>query len=252
MKCAALCLITALLCSLPPVSYANSVEPIRVAVPDISSLLTENQDGVYQRIMRRALQALDTEIQESFYPYKRTMLAFKYGEADCVYSFTEVLEGQLGEEAIIASFPLGKFSYYLFALKGKALPLSLAGLEGQQVGAVMGHETYLDTVLDGHDIDVNWSRNDALNVAMLEHGRFDYMIAAIPDIRPHLDKLSYAPEQPLLESFDRLTCHNTERNRAFLQALSGELRRLKGAGDYQEIAGPLYLDFDSNAVMGKR
>lgn len=230
-------------------SYVHPAEPIRVAVPNISNLLTKNQDGVYQRIMRRALEALDFNIQERFYPYKRTILVFNNDEADCVYSFTEVLAGHLGEEAVIASFPLGKFSYYLFVLKDKAPPSSLAALEGHEVGAVIGHETYLDPVLEGRNIYVNWSRTDALNVAMLEYGRFDTMIAAIPDVRPYLDRLSYAPEHPLLESYDRLTCHNTERNRAFLRVLSAELRRLKMAGDYQEIAGPLYVDFDSNNVM---
>lgn len=48
---------------------------IRVAVPDITSLLTENRDGVYQKILHRALDGLDKDVQERFYPYKRAMMS---------------------------------------------------------------------------------------------------------------------------------------------------------------------------------
>jgi hypothetical protein len=244
MKRSAPYLVAVMLCSLALCSYAHSAEPIRVAVPDISNLLNENQTGVYQKIMQRALKTLDTDIQEAFYPYKRTRLVFEQARADCIYSFTEVLKDRLGDDAVIASFPLGRFSYHLFSLKDKEPPTSLDALEGKRVGIVIGHEAYLSPIIEGRNIDVIWTRHEALNVAMLEHGRFDTMIAAIPDIRPYLDKLSYAREYSLLESYDRLTCHNTERNRVFLKALSAELRRLKKAGYYQEIAGPLFVDFD--------
>ncbi|WP_417568179.1 substrate-binding periplasmic protein [Marinobacter sp.] len=218
---------------------------IRLAVPDITSLLTENQDGVYQQIMRRALEGVGVDVRESFYPYKRAMLVFEQGGADCIYSFTEVLAQRLGEDAITMSFPLGKFSYYLFTLKANKPVSQLERLEGKAVGAVIGHETYLNKVLVNQGIDVIWSKSDAQNVAMLEHQRFSAMIAAVPDIVPFLDKLSYDPEQPLLESYDRLTCHNTEENRAFLSKLSVELKRLKDEGVYEQLAGSLYFEFES-------
>lgn len=221
---------------------------IRLAAPDITSLLTENQDGVYQKILYRALKGTGVKVRESFYPYKRAMLIFEQGDADCIYSFTEVLVERLGEDAIIASFPLGKFSYYLFTSKGSKPVGSLERLEGKAVGAVIGHETYLDKVLDNHNIDVIWSKSDAQNVAMLEHQRFSAMIAAVPDILPFLDKLSYEPEQPLLESYDRLTCHNTEENRAFLSKLSSEMKRLKEEGVYEQLAGGLYVEFESGPL----
>lgn len=89
-----------------------------------------------------------------------------------------------------------------------------------------------------------WSKSDAQNVTMLEHQRFGAIIAAVPDIRPFMDKLSYDPQTPLLESYDRLTCHNTESNRLFLRNLSAEMKRLKQAGVYEQLAGNLYVEFD--------
>lgn len=217
---------------------------IRVAVPDITSLLTETRDGVYQRILHRALDGLDTDVRERFYPYKRAMMVFEQKGADCIYSFTEVLERRLGEDAVIASFPLGKFTYYLFTPQDAAPVSSLSKLEGETVGAVIGHETYLDAVLEGHDVNVIWSKNDAQNLIMLEHQRFTAMIAAIPDIRPFMDKLSFESDKPLLESYDRLTCHNTEDNRRFLRRLSAKMKQLKEAGVYEQLAGSLYVEFE--------
>ncbi|MBW4934940.1 type 2 periplasmic-binding domain-containing protein [Marinobacter sp. F4206] len=241
-------LCTALLGLMLYATELHAEAPIRVAVPDISNLLTENENGVYQKILDRALSNLQVDVDERFYPYKRALLVFEQGGADCIYSFTEVLERRLGEKAVIASFPLGKFSYHLFTTKASPPPEGLASLKGRQVGAVIGHETYLDPLLAEYDIDIVWAKNDELNVAMLDHDRFDTIIAAIPDVRPYLDGLSYAPERPLLESYDRLTCHNNERNQVFLGDLSREMRRLKEQGVYEQLAGDLYVDFDSQSV----
>ena len=224
---------------------------VRIAVPDITSLLTENRDGVYQKIVYRALDSIDAKVSEQFYPYKRAMMVFEQRGADCIYSFTEVLERRLGEDAVIASFPLGKFSYYLFTPQDDDPVGTLSKLEGQTVGAVIGHETYLNGVLKGHDVNVIWSKSDAQNLAMLEHQRFGAMIAAIPDVRPFLDQLSYDPDSPLLESYDRLTCHNTEANRQFLSDLSAEMKRLKKAGVYEQLAGKLYVEFEDPSAAAE-
>ena len=224
---------------------------VRIAVPDITSLLTENGDGVYQKILYRALNGLDVTVSEEFYPYKRAMLVFEQRGADCIYSFTEVLERRLGEDAVVASFPLGKFTYYLFTPPGDEPVSALSKLEGKTVGAVIGHETYLDGVLEAHNVDVVWSKSDAQNLAMLEHQRFGAMIAAVPDVRPFLDKLSYDPASPLLESYDRLTCHNTQANRQFLRSLSAEMKRLKNAGVYEQLAGKLYVEFEEPAAAAE-
>lgn len=226
---------------------ASERERIRIAVPDFSHLTTEAGDGIYQRILARAVENLDVEMHATFYPIRRALLVFEQGEADCIYSSTEALERKFGKEELIFSFPLGKFSFFLFTLKNAPPIANVNDLQVKQVGVVSGQEHFLHPFLeDHHDLDVVWSRSDALNVSMLEHGRFEAVIGAIPDIRPYLDKLSYSPDHPLLESFDRLTCHNTELNQVFLTQLSRELKKLKRDGVYQDIAGPLYVEFDDD------
>ena len=106
----------------------------------------------------------------------------------------------------------------------------------------MGHEVYLEPVL-GENYGLEQVRTEEQAVRMLELGRIDAFIAAMPDIRPFLERLNYSPEHPLLQSFDRLNCHNTPRNRAFIRSLSRELKKLKEQGAYQEEAKELYVPF---------
>lgn len=49
---------------------------MRIATPDISNLLTESGDGVYQRLMSRALEDLSWQVTEQFFPYKRALMVF--------------------------------------------------------------------------------------------------------------------------------------------------------------------------------
>lgn len=234
-------LLVVLLSVIAPVAVSAD---IRLAVPHITSLLEADSSGVYQRLVNQALAEIPFSVQQKFYPYKRALRSFEHSNADCVYSFTDVLEKEFGENNVIASFPLGKFSFYLFTRKGETALTSMNELSRGRVGGVIGHESYLREIMENLD-DVLWVTGDEQNLEMLRLGRINAMIAAIPDIRPYLDNLSYAPEYPLLVGYDRITCRNNETNRAFLAALSEQLMKLKDSGVYQRVAGSLYVDFDT-------
>lgn len=224
------------------VSCAVAAEPVTVAVPPLDSLLEEDGQGVYQRLMDRALEALGTEVRQYYYPYRRSLQAFEAGQVDCLFSFTDVLLQQHDRDDIVYSYPLGKFRFHIFTRADEAPLRSLEELEGLVVGSVMGHDVYLDLV-EGLELPLEVARSDFHGVRMLRAGRLDALIAAVPDISPYLDQLSHDPDSPLLESHDRLNCHNTERNRDFLKALSAELARLREQGVYEEEAGDLYVPF---------
>ncbi len=224
------------------VSGPATAEPFRIAVPPLASLLEEDGSGVYQRLIDQALVPLDAEIEQHFYPYRRALRVFEEGEVDCVFSLTEVLLERHGEDEVIYSFPLGKFIFHIFTLADEPAIESVEALNGLSVATILGHEVYLKSVL-GRDFQVEQVRSEAQAIRMLELNRLDAFIAALPDIQPFLGQLNYAPESPLLESFDRLNCHATERNLAFVDALSERLRTLKENGIYREEAGPLYVPF---------
>ncbi|MDX1802297.1 MAG: hypothetical protein R3303_15300 [Marinobacter sp.] len=221
---------------------------VRLAVPHITSLLEADGSGVYQRLVSQALKAVPFSVEQHFYPYKRALRSFERLRADCVYSFTDVLQDEFGRDNIIASFPLGKFSFYLFTRQGEPALISTDQLPAGRVGGVIGHESYLRQIMDDLD-SVLWVTSDEQNLEMLRLGRINAMIAAIPDIRPYLDNLNYAPGHPLLVGYDRITCHDTDKNRAFLSALSEQLIKLKDAGIYQAVAGSLYVDFDTRTWL---
>lgn len=214
---------------------------IKVAVPPLANLLERDNSGVYQRLMDRAMVRLDTEIEQSFFPYRRSLKAFEERQVDCLVSLSTVLERRFGEE-VVQSFPLGKFVFYVFTPADEPPIESLDELNGQVVGGITGHEVYLAPVL-GDRIELEHVRSEEQAVRMLELDRLDAFVAAIPDMRPFLDELNYAPDHPLLESFDRINCHNTQRNRAFIRDLSRELEALKERGVYREEAGDLYVPF---------
>ena len=217
-------------------------DTIRVAVPPLANLLEKDGTGIYQRLIEQALEPLDTEVEQVFYPYRRSLKAFEKRRVDCLFSLSTVLEKRFTEENIVQSYPLGKFVFYIFTPAGQPSINSLNELEDRVVGGIMGHEVYLQPVL-GENRDLEQVRSEEQAVRMLQLGRLDALIAALPDIRPFLDQLNYSPEAPLLQSFDRLNCHNTARNRAFIRELSAELRKLKEQGVYQSEAGDFYVPF---------
>lgn len=217
-------------------------EAIRVAVPPLANLLEKDHSGVYQRLVERALRPLDAKVEQVFYPYRRSLKAFEERRVDCIFSLGAILRKRLGEKRIVQSYPLGKFEFYVFTPPGQPGVRSLKELNGRVVGGIMGHELYFDRLAwESHDLELVRSEEQALQ--MLELGRLDAFIAAVPDMNPFLDRVSYAPGYPLLHSYDRLNCHNTPRNRAFVRELSRELKKLKAQGVYQEEAQGLYVPF---------
>ena len=218
---------------------------IQIAAPYITSLIESDHSGIYQKILNEALESVPVTTEQHFFPYKRALHAFKNSKVDCIYSFTQVLEKELGKNQVISSFPLGAFGYYMFTIKGSSPLTSPDQLLGLNVGAVIGHDSYYKHKLNKHT-KLQMVGSDEQNIKMLAHKRLDAMIGALPDLTPYVDQLSYSPAHPLVKSYDRVTCHNTPYNQAFIDALSTSLRALKANGSYKKIAKELYLEFDDS------
>lgn len=223
-----------------------SEQKIKIAAPYITNLIESDHSGIYQKILNEALQSVPVTTEQRFLPYKRALLAFENSKVDCIYSFTQVLEKELGKSQIISSFPLGAFGYYMFTIKGSSPLTSPDQLLGLNVGAVIGHDSYYKHRLN-KQTKLKMVGSDEQNLKMLAHKRLDAMIGAIPDLTPYVDQLSYSPAHPLVKSYDRMTCHNTPYNQTFIDQLSASLRALKANGSYKEIAKELYLEFDDSA-----
>ena len=217
-------------------------QTLSVAVPRIQHLLTADNSGIYQQVMALALEDSDIALEQRFLPYRRALREFEQGQVDCIYSFTGVLQAMLGPTDVVFTYPLGMFRYHIFTLPGAAIMTSVSDTSGKSVGGVMGHDVYLKPFME-QGMVIDWVRTEAQLVEMLELGRLDAIVAALPDMQPFTNRLTYAADQPLLEDFDRLNCHNTEQNRTAIRTISEKLRRLHEQGRYEEVAGDYYLPF---------
>jgi hypothetical protein len=219
---------------------------ITIAAPHITSLIEQDDSGIYQRILGEALTQNTYTIQQEYAPYKRALLSFERKHVDCVYSFTQVMKQKLGDKNIIASYPLGAFAYYIFTQANSKAITTPKQLEGLRVGAVYGHENYYRHKLN-KNITLTMVNKDSQNIQKLSLKRIDAMIGAIPDLQPYTDSLSYSTEHPLVQSFDRITCHNNVKNRGFIEEISSSLMQMKHSGRYQDISGDLFFDFDDTS-----
>ncbi|MGM0569885.1 substrate-binding periplasmic protein [Marinobacter sp.] len=219
-------------------------QTLSVAVPRIQHLLTVDDSGVYQQLMTMALQDSGISLDQRFLPYKRALHEFELGEVDCIYSFTRVLETRLGPDNLVYTYPLGMFRFHLFTRPGEATLTSVADTAGKSIGGISGHDVYLAPFME-QGMAPDWVRTESQAVEMLRLGRLDAIIAALPDMHPFTDQLVYAADQPLMEDFDRLNCHNSEDNRAAIRTISEKLRQLHEQGRYEAIAGDYYLPFSA-------
>ena len=217
-------------------------QTLSVAVPRIQHLLTVDNSGVYQQLMALALENSGIALDQSFLPYRRALREFEQGKVDCIYSFTGVLQGRLGADKVIYTYPLGTFRFYLFTEPGAAIMTSVSDTYGKTIGGIIGHDVYLKPFME-QGMAIDWVRTEAQLVEMLELGRLDAIVAALPDMQPFTNRLTYAADQPLVEDFDRLNCHNTEQNRTAIRTISEKLRQLHEQGRYEEVAGDYYLPF---------
>lgn len=215
---------------------------IRIAAASLSHLVEKNNTGIYQQIFQRAVSETGFKVTELYSPFRRALAEFEHNQVDCTYSFTEVLENKLGKEAVIASYPLGAFSIYMFTKKNTEAIININDLKGLRVGGINGQEQYYIEQIP-KEVKIQPLHSDKQGLDMLQLKRLDVFIAALPDISPYLGLVSFDERFPIYESYDRMTCHNTEKNRDFLSSLSLQLEKLKLNGVYKKIAGELYIDF---------
>ncbi|WP_394171682.1 hypothetical protein [Saccharospirillum alexandrii] len=221
---------------------ASQASSIRIAAPSIDNLVEEDGSGIYQRMVSRAIESLDVNVQTLFYPYRRAIRAFDAKEVDCIYSFDDVLYQTYQPDQLVSSFPLGKFSFHAFRAPDKPAIVSVNEMVNLRVVGIMGHELYIESVLQGSvRADMVMTEHQAIN--MLKQGRVDVLIAALPDIQPFISQLSYSPTFSLFSGYDRLNCHNTENNLIFIRELSLQLNRLKNDGSYESLAGEFFVPF---------
>ncbi|MCP4353158.1 MAG: transporter substrate-binding domain-containing protein [Desulfobacterales bacterium] len=216
---------------------------VDLIAPDLTGLLTEDGIGVYQMIMKEVSKRSGVKFTEKFYPPKRALRTFLKDENRCIYSFTDDAAEILGKDKIISSAPLGVFKMYIFTKKGKPALTSISQLKGKKVAGVLGLGVYNEKLkIKEAGVKVMMAENNDEAFRVLQKGRVHAIIAFLPDINPFVDELSYSPKNPLIVAYDRITCHNSETGKQFIDSISPTLKKMKEDGTIKKILGPLYLE----------
>lgn len=226
--------------TLTAVAHADDAIAISVAEPPIQGLVQVDGQGAYQRLVQAALSGSRYRLASEHYPFKRALSQFLERQYDCVYSQTELAEAALGPEQIVASVSLSQFGFYLLVPAGQPAPSGVTDLRGRRVVGILGQIDYYAHLLQDLDILELPSEQQALE--MLRLGRADVYIGAMPDLWPLRQQFSVDLSRPLVLLQDRLTCHRTPRNVAFVNFLSERLQALQASGERRRILGDHYFE----------
>ncbi len=223
---------------------AYSVSAIDLLAPAIIGLVEEDGTGKYQLLMREAAKRANLKFTEHHYPQRRALKLFLLkGSSCCIYAYTDLAVEKLGKENVVASFPIGIFKQYIFTKKGTTVLTSIDQLKGKSVGGVLGDDLqpwYPNFTKAG--VHLNLVISTEQNLKMLHQGRIDAMISFLPDIAEYVGQLDFAPDNSLLTSYDRITCHNTPEGRQFVEKISSALQEMKHDGTMKKILETFYLE----------
>jgi len=222
-------------------SSIAQAEDLSVLAPQVSGLVEEDGTGAYQQVLREAAKRANLRFTERFYPYKRALVLFEEHQGTCIYSPVDPFEESLGTNAILASTPLGGVRMHVFTRKGEPVITAADQLKGKRVGGMIGLDSFYKDIIE-HGAELDYVPADVQNVKKLQAGRIDAFIGALPDLNPVLEHLDYAPEYVLVESYDRILCHNTITGAEFIKAISPVFESMKSDGTLAALMGRHHLE----------
>ena len=213
---------------------------VKLALPEIEGLIVSEGSGTYQRLLAEAARRANLTYTSQVFPKTRALETFLRGAYDGIFTYTQTARDRLGASEVLASYPFGAYRGYVFTPPGTPGVSDFAGLKGKVVGGVLGFEgTYTAITKAGANLEL--VETDAQNLQKLAIGRVSAVLGFLPDLYDQAKSLSYSPQHPFFESYDRLTMRNTESNRKFLQKLSEALKTMHQDGTMRAIVGPAYL-----------
>jgi len=214
---------------------------VRIAMPVITGLITEDGQGSYQLILKEAASRAGLEYYAQVFPQKRALSVFQSDKSwDGIFTFTDTVRAYYSDKVILASYPFGAYLGYVFTSRGKPVLATAEDLKGLKVGGISGFEGTWPQFTDA-GINIDLVSSDSQNLAKLKAGRIQAVLGFLPDLNDVLDELNYDPARPFFKSFDRLNGRDTAAMREFLERLDPVLREMHADGTIERIMGSAYL-----------
>jgi len=214
---------------------------VRIAMPLISGLITQDGQGLYQQILKKAADRAGLDYYAAVFPQKRALVMFEEDASwDGIFTFTATVRARYPKDTILASYPFGAYLGYVFTPKGTPALSAAADLKNLAVGGLRGFDgTWPQFTAAG--IAIELVDADTQNLAKLKAGRIQAFLGFLPDLHDSLGELSYDPSKPFFQSHDRLTGRDRPAMRAFLERLDPVLRAMHRDGSIQRIMGSAYI-----------
>lgn len=219
---------------------------VRIAMPEITNLITQDGQGLYQQILKEAASRAGLEYYAEVFPQKRALSVFKNDTSwDGIFTFTDTVRSYYLKETILATYPFGAYRGYIFTPKGTPALATVDDLKDLRVGGLRGfYKTWPQFTEAG--IEIELVDSDDQNLAKLSVGRIQAFLGFLPDLYDSLEELSYDPTRPFFQSFDRLNGRNTPLMRDFLERLNPFLKEMHEDGTIRRIMGTAYVPFSGD------
>jgi len=215
-------------------TLAHSVE---VFGHELSGMIEDDGTGVYQVLVLKLSErfGLDSPVI-SISPMKRARADFEKNKDACRIDGDEIFS-----EWAIYSNPLGVYRLHLMTLRSQPLVHSIAELGPRTtLGGLLGLKPAYQNTAIAH-FKIEEVLHERQNIDKLKLERIDAILGFVPDYNKYLDQLHFDSKLVLLEGYDRLYCHNTDKAREYLRNFNLALDRMKADGSYKQIMGTFYL-----------
>ncbi|MCR8923537.1 transporter substrate-binding domain-containing protein [Dasania sp. GY-MA-18] len=235
--------VTLYACTLLFSAKAVSETP-QIAVYQLTGLINQQQTGSYNKVLSR-IQSLGVNFTLQYSPIVRAKHNFNHQLADCIAPSDE--DGTIFNFPTIQSLPFNYAMAYIFTRHDDAIISDLQALKGKKVGVRTGmrFSAEFEQMRNSGYFEVEPVRDLALNYRKLIAKRIDAFAAYTPDIwnllnSKELAKLHYDASQSMQKHPERIVCHATLSNQAFIKQFNLALQQLKQQGELKQLLGLSY------------
>lgn len=228
------------------ISTATAQE-VKISAGIFLGIINEDGEGPYQLILKEAARRSGLILSERPLPLRRALNEFIDKKALAIYGMTSAVIEEVGEDAILTTYPLGAYKLFLFTRRGEPAVSCYDRLEGKTVGGIIGYEAYYRE-LEDRGIAIDYMANEENLMKTLESHRVDVILGFLPDWIPFLNLLSYDPGFPVHIGYDYMTVWKSEEGEDFVRKISPALEEMKQDGTFKRILGDRYMEFQYEAV----
>lgn len=207
-------------------STAVIAQEMKIAGYDIPALIQKDGSGEYDQKIANIQTQLAENWQYDILPPARADKLFDAKALDCIFPYDRKFH--LNKQTI-NSLPLGIAKAYIYSKAGTMPFKNIVQLQGLRVGARIG--MLYGPEFDALSLHVEYVTTLEQNIDKINQSRIDAFVAWSPDSDAAFNNKNMAPlphGAPFVEHNDAILCHDTPKNRIFIDSFNKAILSLKG------------------------